>query len=193
MTDLHEIYNTVPTGTMPLWNNPEVVRRPIVYIHPSASVHQTTSVWHGARILADVAIGHNCSIGGGTEIGRGSKVGNYTRIGANCFFPPNSVIGNSVFIGPGVNCADDRHPYVRMQGDDPPYTPEPPVIEDGAVIGLGAVLLPGVRIGKNAFVAAGSVVTRDVPDNVTVKGPAAKPYVLSEIAAQALRGKGAAA
>lgn len=168
--------------TMPLWNSVRVRTEPECYIHPSASVHQTSSVWDGARILADAIVGHNCSIGGGTEVGRGCRIGNYTRIGANTFLPPNSVIGNGVFIGPNVSCADDRHPYVRMQGDDPPYTPEPPVIEDGASIGIGAVLLPGVRVGRNAIVGAAAVVTRDVPAGGVVYGIPARERILSEVA-----------
>lgn len=163
---------------MPLWNNPEIIERPVVFIDPSAVVHQSVAPWHGVRILAEAVIGHNVSIGGGTEIGRGCKIGNYTRIGANCFFPPNTVIGNKVFIGPGVNCADDRYPYIHS-GEDEPYTPEPSVIEDGAVIGLGVTLLPGVRIGAGAFVAAGAVVTHDVPAGMAVVGVPARAMVLS--------------
>lgn len=166
MTDLHELYR-------------ERTRGVIAMIDPSARIHDTSTVWHFATILQDVVIGHNCSIGAHSEIGRGTHIGNYTRIGAQCFLPPDSRIGNMVFIGPGVRCADDRHPYVRMKGDDPPYTAEPPVIEDGASVGLGAVLLPGVRIGKNAIVAAGAIVTRDVPDGACVMGRPARLHALS--------------
>lgn len=162
-----------------LWNRVEVRERPSCYIDPSAEIHETVVVWDGARILAGTRIGHNASIGGGTEIGFRCVIGNYTRIGANCFIPSDARIGNCVFIGPGVNCADDRHPYVRMKGDDPPYEAAPPVIEDGASIGLGAVLLPGVRIGKGAFVAAGAIVTRSVPDGCAVRGVPAQYFELS--------------
>lgn len=149
------------------------------FIDPSAKIHDTTCVWHFAVILAAVEIGHNCSIGSGSEIGRGTRIGNHTRIGSQCFLPPNSTIGNCVFIGPGVRCADDRHPFVRFQGDDPAYTPEPPVIEDDATVGLGAVLLPGVRIGKGAIVAAGTIVTRDVPPGAAVRSEPGRLFVLS--------------
>lgn len=149
------------------------------FIDPTADVHETAAVWHYARVLSGARIGAHCSIGGGTEIGCRTVVGDHSRISANCFIPSDATIGRYVFVGPGVNMADDRHPFVH-QPTDPPYTPEPPRIDDGAVIGLGAVLLPGVRIGKGAFVAAGSLVTHDVPAGIAVKGTPAKPFILSE-------------
>lgn len=182
MSDLNEYYK----GVVQELNGGRF--QALCRVHPTAKVHDTTMVWDGANILADVVIGHNCNIGGNVEIGRGSKIGNYTRVGYGSFLPPNSQVGNQVFIGPGVYCADDRHPFIHVQGEDPPYTPEPPVIEDGAVIGIGAVLLPGVRVGREAIVAAGSVVSRDVPAYTTVKGPAARQHLLSENAAMMFRG-----
>jgi len=140
------------------------------FIDPSATFQKGTIIWHYARVLAKCRIGFDVSIGGGTEIGRGTVIGDRTRIGANVFLPPNSVIGSEVFIGPNVTCTDDKHP---MAGNTE-YTAEPPTIGDGASIGAGAVLLPGVVIGANARVAAGAVVTRDVPAGMMVVGNPAR-------------------
>jgi len=139
------------------------------FIDPSATLGEGSMVWHYARVLQEVRIGKNCSIGGGTELGRGTVVGDDSRIGANAFFPPNSSIGERVFVGPGVTCTDDMHPRVHLPGD-PPYHAQPPMIEDDAAIGAGAILLPGIRIGRGARVAAGCVVTKDVPDRAMVRG-----------------------
>lgn len=168
----------------PIFKRPENYKRPLgcatieAYFDASATMPGDSVVWWYARVLAECRIGHCVSIGGGTELGRGTIVGNHSRIGANCFFPPHSVIGEYVFVGPGVNCADDMHPKVPMDGDEP-YEARPPIIEDFAVIGIGCVLLPGVRIGHHAFVAAGSVVTSDVAPHAMVKGQPARVFVPS--------------
>ncbi len=132
------------------------------FIDPSATLGEGSIAWWYSRIMAEVRIGTHCSIGGGTEIGRGTVIGDYSRIGANVFLPPNTVIGERVFVGPGVVCTDDKYPRVAMPGD-PPYDAKPPVIDDDAAIGAGAVLLPGVHIGKGARIAAGAVIVCSVP------------------------------
>lgn len=142
-------------------------------IDPTATIGVRTVVWDFARILAHVNIGDDCSIGGGTEIGRGSLVGNRSRIGANCFLPSNSLIGECVFIGPGVTCTDDRFPHVPEPGD-PPYHAEPPIIEHHANIGAGCVILPGIRIGHHALIGAGSVVSHDVAPHMILRGEPAR-------------------
>lgn len=156
-------------------------------IDPTATIGEGSIVWWYARVLAGCRIGKHVSIGGGTEIGRGSVIGDRSRIGANCFLPPNTIVGEGVFIGPNVSCADDRYPRVPMPGD-PPYHAEPPVIEDRAVIGIGCVLLPGVRIGRCAVVAAGSVVVDDVPAGAMVMGLPARGVAPSDRARVAYAG-----
>jgi UDP-2-acetamido-3-amino-2,3-dideoxy-glucuronate N-acetyltransferase len=154
-----------------------VTSLPINHIEGSALIGAGSKVWWYAVVLQDVRIGVNCSIGSHTEIGRGSRIGDQTRIGAQCFLPPNSVVGCSVFIGPGVVFTDDRFPRIHTP-EEPPYHAEPPVIEDGANIGAGAVILPGVRIGRKAFIAAGAIVTRDVPAGGHVRGQPARTETL---------------
>lgn len=153
------------------WMNRKTTHKHIEsFIDPSAIIGLNTIAWHYSRVLAKCVIGDDCSIGGGTEIGRGSKIGNGSRIGANVFLPPNTVIGEDVFVGPGVTCTDDKHP--RCGNSD--YHAQPPTIGDGASIGAGSILLPGVVIGAHARIAAGSIVTADVPEFGCVMGAPAR-------------------
>ncbi len=139
-------------------------------IDPSAKIGEGTKVWHFTVILANVVIGDNCNIGSCCEIGRGSRIGSRTRIGFGTFLPPNSLVGDNVFIAPGVTCCDDRYP----RANNAHYHAEPPIIEDNVSIGAGVVLLPGVRIGQGSMIGAGSVVARDVPPGTILRGEPAK-------------------
>ena len=142
---------------------------PVNFVDSSVVVGKNVSIWHFAVVLADVIIEDNVSIGSGCEIGRGSVIGRDTRISAHVFLPPKSIIGRNVFIGPGAIFTDDKYPKVNNSA----YA-RPPVVEDGAVIGAGAVVLPGVVIGENAMVGAGAVVTKNVVSGAIVYGVPAK-------------------
>ena len=143
-----------------------------IHLHPSAFVHITAkigdgaSIWQNAHIREGAIIGKFANIGGNAEIGIEAVIGDRTRVGFGSFIPNRAFIGNDVFIGPNVTMCDDKYPEVNNTD----YNAEPPVIEDGASIGAGVVLLPGVRIGKKALIGAGSVVTRDVEAYVIVAG-----------------------
>lgn len=140
------------------------------FVDKSTQIGEGTEIWHYAIVLADCVIGKNVSIGSGAEIGRGSRIGDNSRIGSGVFLPSNSVIGNNVFVGPRTCFTDDRHP--RVNNAD--YLAEPPVVKNYARIGAGCVILPGVELGINCEIGAGSVVTRSVPDGGKVYGEKAK-------------------
>ena len=148
------------------------------FIDPSATVHPTAKVWHYAVVLQDVFIGADVSVGAHAEIGRGSRIGAGTRIGSGVFLPPDTIIGERVFIGPHVAMSDDKHPRVPYPSSEP-YHAQPPVIGDDVAIGLGAVLLPGVTIGHGARIGAGAIVTKDVPAGGFVRGEPAREKPIS--------------
>lgn len=167
-------------NTMQNYKNPPHSRIITNFIDGSATWGDGTMIWHFAVILQQVRIGKNCMIGSRTEIGRGTTVGDYSRIGSGVFIPPNATIGHHVFIGPNVTFTDDKTPKVPDVGD-PPYHAQPPIIEDFASIGAGAVILPGVRIGRGARVAAGATVTKDVVANGMVRNQdRARPRTMPE-------------
>jgi acetyltransferase-like isoleucine patch superfamily enzyme len=92
------------------------------------------------------------------------------RIQHGAFLPNRARIGDRVFIGPNATFTDDRYPEVN----NPRYKAEPPIVEDDVAIGAGAVILPGVRIGRGALIGAGAVVTKDVPPSAVVVGNPAR-------------------
>ena len=113
--------------------------------------------------------------------GKNTYIGDHVFLNYMCVILDNNEvrIGNHVMIGPAVQiytAAHDLQAESRIKGGE---TAKPIVIEDNVWIGGGAILLPGVRIGKNAVVGAGSVVTRNVPANTVVVGNPAR--VIREI------------
>lgn len=140
------------------------------YIDKTATLGDNVKVWHYSVVLADVVIGDNVSVGSHSEIGRGTTIGKDSRISAHVFLPPHTTIGERVFIAPGVVMCDDKQP----RAGNSEYKAEPPTILNGASVGAGSVILPGVTIGRGAMIGAGSVITRDVPDGAVVRGEPAR-------------------
>ena len=122
-----------------------------------------------------VVIGDNTRIGDGTRIGSFCDIGKVVSIGKNCNIQTHVTIsngckiGNNVFIAPNSTLLNDKYPVSERL--------TPPIIKDNAIVGGCAVILPGVTIGEDAVVAAGSVVTKDVAAKTVVKGIPANPIM----------------
>lgn len=114
-----------------------------------------------------------------TDFGKNIRVGKRVFINHCCEFMDRGgiTIGNDVLIGPKVNLITINHPQNPAERRAT-YT-APIVIKNGVWIGAAATIMPGVTIGENSIVAAGSVVTKDVPDNMVVGGVPAK--IIKEI------------
>ncbi|EMA19529.1 acyltransferase [Haloarcula amylolytica] len=109
-------------------------------------------------ISDDVVLGTNAVIDGKTEIG------SHVSLQTGVYVPSQTTIGDNVFLGPHAVLTNDRYP-VRSDG-----RLSGPTIEDGVTIGANATVLPDVTIGEHSFVAAGAVVTTDIPPNSLVVG-----------------------
>jgi acetyltransferase-like isoleucine patch superfamily enzyme len=115
-------------------------------------------------------IGSDCKIAAFVEIQKDVKIGNKCAIEAFSFIPTGVTIEDEVFIGPHVCFTNDKKP----RAVNPGWKVIPTVVRKGASIGAGSVILCGITIGEKAVVAAGSVVTDDVPANTMVMGNPAK-------------------
>jgi UDP-2-acetamido-3-amino-2,3-dideoxy-glucuronate N-acetyltransferase len=125
-------------------------------------------------------IGDNTRIGPFVEIQRGAVVGANCKIQSHTFICDGVTIEDEVFVGHGVMFVNDRRPRAtgsagRLQGEDD-WELLPTVVERGASLGSGAVILGGLRVGAGALVGAGAVVTRDVEPGTVVSGTPARPH-----------------
>lgn len=129
-----------------------------VEIGPGSRVGAMTLIHSGARIGTGVTIGSHCNI-------CACSIGNNVSIQTACHITRGVVIEDDVFVGPGVMTLNDN-----LRGGPLSF----PHIENGAKIGGGSTILPGVRIGAGAVVGAGSTVKKDVPVGATVIGNPAR-------------------
>ncbi|MHA1777608.1 MAG: N-acetyltransferase [Promethearchaeia archaeon] len=138
-------------------------------VYAGTKIGKKVFVADGASIRENVVIDDMAIIGRMVTVECNTKIGKRSKIQTAAHITGDCIIGDDVFVGPEVTTMNDLYMGAReteMKG---------PIIEDGALIGGNATLLPGVRIGKNAVVGAGSVVTKDVPANeVWVGNPARK-------------------
>jgi acetyltransferase-like isoleucine patch superfamily enzyme len=127
---------------------------------------------HNTLIREKTVIGDRTSVGTAAVIDGNTRIGNDVSIQSMVYIPTNTTIGDRVFIGPNTVLTNDRYP--------PSGILTGPVIKSGAAIGANATILPGICIGEGSFVAAGSIVTRDVPDQMMAVGAPARIKILPQ-------------
>lgn len=144
-------------------------------IHKFADVQSTkigldTKVWQFSVILEGAIIGSNCNICAHSLIENDVFLGNNVTIKSGVYLWDGIHIEDNVFVGPCVTFANDKYPRSKQYPETFPKT----IIKKGASIGANATILPSIVIGENAMIGAGSVVTKDVPNNAVVVGNPAK-------------------
>jgi UDP-2-acetamido-3-amino-2,3-dideoxy-glucuronate N-acetyltransferase len=162
-------------------------------IHPSAEVTtehigEGTCVWQFAIILKGARIGCNCNINCHTFIENDVVVGDRVTIKSGVYLWDGVTIEDDVFIGPNVTFTNDQFPRSKQY----PSSFQKIRINKGASVGAAAVILGGVSIGSYALVAAGSVVTKNVPAHALVKGNPARITAYVDEAGKKMKWNGTA-
>lgn len=155
-----------------------------VQIAPSADVDERatirpgTRVWHLAQIREDASVGQHCVIGRGAYVGPGVRLGDNVKLQNYALVYEPAALADGVFVGPAAVLTNDEYPRSvtpegRLKsGDD--WTAVGVRVGEGAAIGARAVCVAPVSIGRWALIAAGAVVTRDVPDFALMVGVPAR-------------------
>jgi len=147
------------------------------FVHSQACVDETVTigrrsrVWQFASVIRGAQIGEDCNVASGALVD-GSRIGSRSIVAQNVAMGPGFLIGSDCFIGPNAVFANDAFPRASKEGwsaeafDGSKWAV---IMEDGASVGALCVVLPGVRIGKGAMIAAGARVTQDVPAGMLLR------------------------
>lgn len=147
-------------------------------VDPQATLGEGTSVWHLAQVREGAELGAECVIGRGAYIGPGVRLGARCKVQNYALVYEPAVLEDGVFVGPAVVFTNDHFPRsvtpdgLLKRGDD--WDAVGVTVREGASIGARSVCVAPVTIGRWALVAAGAVVTRDVPDFALVAGVPAR-------------------
>ena len=156
----------------------------MIRIHPSADVSpqavigEDTQIWHQAQVRERAIIGRQCIVGKGVYVDFDVHIGNYCKVQNGAFIYHGVTLDEGVFIGPGVILTNDRIPRAINPNGTPKSANDWEVgliyIGQGAALGAGCIVLPGVTIGEFAMIGAGAVVTRSVPAHGLMVGNPAR-------------------
>jgi len=151
---------------------------PTAEVSPAAILGEGTRIWHQAQVREGARLGQNCIVGKGVYIDFGVQIGDNVKIQNYSCVYHGVILEDGVFVGPNVNLLNDRFPRaINRDGSlkgDADWQVSPVRVRRGASLGAGSLILPGVTVGEYALVAAGAVVTQDVPAQGLVVGNPAR-------------------
>lgn len=150
---------------------PTYQAHPSAIIDEGAQIGDDTKIWHFCHISPESVIGKQCSFGQNCFVAPGVSIGNGVKVQNNVSLYTGVSIEDDVFLGPSCVLTNVINPRSAVSRKDE-Y--KPTLIKKGATIGANATIVCGVTIGQYAFIAAGAVVTKDVPDYAMMKGVPAK-------------------
>jgi UDP-2-acetamido-3-amino-2,3-dideoxy-glucuronate N-acetyltransferase len=140
-------------------------------VDAGARIGEGTKVWHFSHVLPGTEIGGNCNIGQNVVVGPDVRIGNGCRIQNNVSVYRGVTLEDDVFCGPSMVFTNVFNPRAHIRRMD---EARPTLVKRGASLGANCTIVCGVTVGGFAFVGAGAVVTRDVPDHALAYGNPAK-------------------
>jgi len=140
----------------------------VVYLGSRAGRNLETG--HNVVIREQVTLGDDVKIWSNSVIDYQCEIGNNVKVHSNCYLSQLTKISDNVFLAPGVLTANEKYPTGVFSGTRVTGV----LLEENAKVGMGSILLPGIKIGKGSIVGAGSIVTRDVPPGKIVYGAPAR-------------------
>ena len=149
---------------------------PLALIHPQAIVDEGarigagTRVWAFAHVLPGAVLGEDCNLCDHTFVEGKLVIGNRVTIKCGVYLWDGVTVEDDVFIGPGAGFSNDKRPRSKQY----PSAPARTILRTGCSIGVNATILPGLTLGAWSMIAAGAVVTRDVPDFALMIGNPAR-------------------
>lgn len=155
---------SAPCGDARIGSNARVRSGSVIYC--DVTLGDYFQAGHNVLIREHTVIGNHVTVGTNTVIDGNVKIGDFVKIESNCYIPTHVRIGCRVFLGPNVVLTNDKYP-LKLRDE---YQPDGPVIGDGVTLGAGTIVLPGIKIGADSMVAAGALVTKDVPPMSLVTG-----------------------
>ena len=142
------------------------------YIDENVRIGKGTKIWHFCHIQEGTKIGENCSFGQNVNVSNNVIIGNECKVQNNVSIYEGVELEDGVFCGPSCVFTNDLSPRARYPKGKAGY--KRTIIKEGASIGANATIVCGNVIGKYSMIAAGAVVTKDVPDYALVAGVPAK-------------------
>jgi UDP-2-acetamido-3-amino-2,3-dideoxy-glucuronate N-acetyltransferase len=141
------------------------------YVDEFVAIGEGTSIWHFCHVLRGVSIGRDCTIGQNVMIGPDVRIGDNCKIQNNVSLYKGIVLEDGVFCGPSCVFTNVKNPRAFISRKDEFKTT---LVRRGATIGANATIVCGVTIGAYAFIAAGAVITHDVPEYSLMAGVPAR-------------------